>query len=116
MIPNWVALGILGTVIVINRFRVPRAARAGFEAQAAAAVELFQTKEGLIGLDLVQNLDDEELWSLVTRWENVGSYRRALGGYESKVTIVPLLSLSIDEPSAYDQPDEVGSNLPRLAN
>ena len=52
--------------------------------------------------------DAAELWDLVTRWENVGSYRRALGGFESKMTIVPLLSLAVDEPSAFDSADEVG--------
>jgi hypothetical protein len=35
-------------------------------------------------------------------WENIGSYRRALSPYEVKLTAVPLLSLAIDEPSAYD--------------
>ncbi|WP_420175171.1 antibiotic biosynthesis monooxygenase family protein [Luteococcus sp. OSA5] len=102
-------------MIVINRFRVPAASQSAFRAQADAAVQLFETKPGLLSIDLVQNLDDQDLWSLVTRWENVGSYRRALGGYESKMTIVPLLSLSIDEPSAYDTAEEVGSNVPRMA-
>ncbi|GAA1393814.1 antibiotic biosynthesis monooxygenase family protein [Luteococcus peritonei] len=100
-------------MLVINRFRVPEVQALSFQAQAATAVDLFRTKAGLVSIDLVQNLDDPELWALVTRWENVGSYRRALGGYESKVTIVPLLSLSIDEPSAFDSADEVGQNLPR---
>jgi hypothetical protein len=35
-------------------------------------------------------------------WENVGSYRRALSPYEVKLTAVPLLSLAIDEPTAYE--------------
>ena len=41
---------------------------------------------------------------LVTRWANVGSYRRALQGYEAKVVVVPLLSEALDEPSAYEDP------------
>ncbi|MEL4358509.1 MULTISPECIES: antibiotic biosynthesis monooxygenase family protein [unclassified Luteococcus] len=100
-------------MIVINRFRVPPAQQPAFRAQAQAAVELFGTKPGLQSIDLVQNLDEPQLWALVTRWEHVGAYRRALGGFESKMTIVPLLSLSLDEPSAFDLPDEVGQNLPR---
>ena len=35
-------------------------------------------------------------------WENVGSYRRALSPFEVKMTAVPLLSRSIDEPTAYE--------------
>ena len=45
------------------------------------------------------------LWTITTRWENVGSYRRALQGYESKMVVVPLLSRAIDEPSAYEDPE-----------
>ena len=47
------------------------------------------------------------------RWKDVGSYRRALGGYESKVVVVPLLSEAVDEASAYDVPERVGENIPR---
>jgi hypothetical protein len=42
---------------------------------------------------------------LVTRWRDVGSYRRALQGDESKMTLVPLLSEALDEPSAYQDPE-----------
>lgn len=96
-------------MIVVNRFR----AGPGFDLELAPAVELLRGKPGLIDIDLAQNLDDPELWVLVSRWENVGSYRRALGGFESKAVVVPLLSRAIDEPSAYAAPDEVGENLPR---
>lgn len=100
-------------MIVVNRFRVEPAQRSGFQAQAAAAVEVLRARPGLLGIELVQNLDDEALWALVSTWQHVGAYRRALGGFESKTVVVPLLSLAIDEPSAYDQPGEVGQNLPR---
>lgn len=101
-------------VIVVNRFRVPEAEGLAFEADAAEALELLRAKPGLHAVDLVRNLDDPELWALITRWEHVGAYRRALGGYESKMVLVPFLSRSIDEPSAYDLPDEVGQNMPRV--
>ena len=35
------------------------------------------------------------------------------GGFEAKMVLVPLLSEAIDEPSAYDAPEDVGENLPR---
>lgn len=101
-------------MIVVNRFRVPESEALAYAAAAAPALELLRTKPGLRSLDHVRNLDDPELWALVTHWENVGAYRRALGGYESKMTLVPFLSRSIDEPSAYDDPAEVGENLPRV--
>jgi hypothetical protein len=100
-------------VIVVHRFRVPAADRPGFETTADPAVRLLASRTGLLSLDFGVNLDDPELWILATRWVDVGSYRRALSGYESRVTIYPLLALVIDEPSAYDDPHEVGSNRPR---
>lgn len=102
-------------MIVVNRFRVPDGERPGFEARAGAALDLLRSKPGLVSADLVQNLDEPELWAIVSHWDQVGSYRRALNGYESKVTIVPLLSLAIDEPSAYADPADVGQNRPRGA-
>ncbi|GAB3702318.1 antibiotic biosynthesis monooxygenase family protein [Mariniluteicoccus flavus] len=101
-------------MIVVNRFRVTDADGLAFHAAAEPAVALLRTKAGLQSVDLVQNLDEPDLWALVTRWDHVGAYRRALGGFESKMTLVPFLSRSIDEPSAYDAPEHVGENLPRV--
>ena len=100
-------------MIVLNRFRVPHEQRDGFLAQAHAALELLRTKPGLVSADLVQNLDEPDLWALVSHWDQVGSYRRALNGFESKTVLVPMLSLAIDEASAYDAPEHVGTNVPR---
>jgi hypothetical protein len=43
------------------------------------------------------------LWSLVTHWENVGSYRRALSNLNVKMNAIPLLAQAIDEPGAYER-------------
>ena len=99
-------------MIVVCRFRVPQAERAAFEAAAAPAVQLLTAQPGLLGLDFGVNLDDPELWALVTRWADVGSYRRALGSTNRPV-LWPLLALAIDEPSAYDDAEAVGQNIPR---
>lgn len=101
-------------MIVVNRFRVADADAQAFAQDAEAPLALLRTKPGLRSADLVQNLDEPELWALVSAWEHVGAYRRALGGNESKMVLVPFLSRSIDEPSAYAAPAEVGENLPRV--
>lgn len=100
--------------MVINRFRVEPRSENEFHERATPAIELLRSKEGLELLDFGQNLDEPDLWALVTRWRNVGSYRRALSGMESKMIVVPFLSLSIDEASAFDDPENVGENLPRV--
>jgi quinol monooxygenase YgiN len=92
-------------VIVIIRFEVDPERVPEFRSRAEAAVALLAEKPGHLSGELARNLDDPILWTITTRWRDVGSYRRALQGYESKTVVVPLLSLALDEPSAYEHPD-----------
>ncbi len=89
-------------MLVVSRFRVPESDatefRAGLERARAALADRPGYATGRIG----RNLDDQTLWTLVTTWENVGAYRRALSSYDVKLHAVPLLSRAIDEPSAYE--------------
>jgi len=94
-------------MIALSRFRVPAADVAAFRVGADDAVKVLSTKDGMLSIDLAQNLDDRELWTITSRWSDIGSYRRALGGLESKMVVVPLLSLAIDEPSAFEDPDQL---------
>ncbi len=100
-------------VFVLTRFRVPEAETAEFEDAARAAIAVLSARPGAESVDLVRNLDDPDLWAIVGRWADVGSYRRALGGMESRMVVMPLLSRAIDEASAYLDPGEVGVNVPR---
>ncbi len=90
-------------MIAIARFRVPTGQAAEFRAQLERALEVFSEREGFTFGDIGQNLDEPELWSLVTHWLNVGSYRRALSSTAVKMEVVPLLSTAIDEPGAYSK-------------
>jgi len=86
-------------VLVVNRFRDDGLSLRD-ELRASLAVLLAQPgcEDGRIG----RNVDEPSLWVMVTRWRDVGSYRRALSSYDVKVTAVPLLSQALDEPSAYE--------------
>lgn len=89
-------------MLVITRFRVVDGD--GFQSRVDAALEVLRARDGFESATLQQNLDDPDLWVLVIGWRNVGTYRRALQGYESKLVVVPLLSEALDEPSAYEDP------------
>jgi hypothetical protein len=90
-------------VLVVNRFRVPEEAESGFRAELEAALAVLAQQRGYADGRLGRNVDDPELWTMVTRWRDVGSYRRALSSYDVKLGAVPLLSRSVDEPSAYEE-------------
>lgn len=97
-------------MIAISRFRCPGVA---FDELAAPVTQWWSACEGCIGIDVVQNLDEPDLWAIVGRWQSVGAYRRSFNGYEAKMLLTPLLSRAIDEPSAYLPADETGLNVPR---
>jgi quinol monooxygenase YgiN len=103
-------------VLVLTRFRVPVAEELAFVERAQAAIAVLRQRGGLLSLDFGRNLDEPDLWTITTRWADVGSYRRALSGIESKSVVVPLLSLALDEPSAYEDPELVGENWARGAD
>jgi quinol monooxygenase YgiN len=90
-------------MIAIARFRTPLAGQEAFRASLERAYQVFSEREGFISGDFGQNLDDNELWTLVTHWVNVGSYRRALSSTVIKMEVFPLLATAIDEPGAYSK-------------
>lgn len=103
-------------MLVVTRLRAPSspssASNATEELRAGLqrSLEILRDKPGFVGGEVGRNVDDPDLWVLSTRWTNVGSYRRALGSYESKMFIQPLMIHAVDEPSAYEVVEE-GTDL-----
>ncbi len=107
-------------MLVVNRFRVagepggsgypdgrdapavPGAAAAQFAERARAALAAFAACPGFADGRLGRSADDPTWWCLVTRWDSVGAYRRALGSYQVKLTATPLLAEAVEEPSAFE--------------
>jgi hypothetical protein len=106
-------------VLVVTRLRAPEsdaAAGEGLRRGLLQALAILAAKPGWVGGDVGRNVDDPSLWVLTTRWENVGSYRRALGSYEGKMHIQPLMVHALDEPSAYEVVEEgtdLNESIPR---
>jgi quinol monooxygenase YgiN len=90
-------------MIAIARFKVPAAQSSDIRAQLERALKAFSERDGFLSGDFGQNLDENDLWTLVTHWQNVGSYRRALSSTTIKMEVVPLLATAIDEPGAYSK-------------
>ncbi|MEV6494050.1 antibiotic biosynthesis monooxygenase, partial [Actinoplanes sp. NPDC051633] len=86
-------------MLVLNRFVVP--SDTAFVERAHAALAALSSCVGYVSGRLTRALDDPAHWTLVTEWESVGAYRRALGTFDVKVHATPLLSESRDEPSAF---------------
>ena len=104
-------------MLVVTRLRTPSgpdgpdpAAADDLRRGLLHALEILASKPGHVGGEVGRNVDDPTLWVLTTRWANVGSYRRALGSYEGKMHIQPLMVHALDEPSAYEVVEE-GTDL-----
>ncbi|GAA0549002.1 hypothetical protein GCM10010172_33740 [Paractinoplanes ferrugineus] len=89
-------------MLVLNRFVVPGETQDGFVLRAHAALTALAERPGYLSGRLTRAIDDPDHWTLVTEWESVGAYRRALGGFDVKVHATPLLSESVDVPSAFE--------------
>jgi hypothetical protein len=88
-------------VLVVNRFVVP-GDDTDFRTRAVAALAALGARPGYLRGRLGRAFDDPSQWTLLTEWESVGAYRRALSAYDVKVNATPLLAESLDEPSAFE--------------
>ena len=88
-------------MLVVNRFVVD-GDDADFRTRAGTALAALAARPGYLRGRLGRAYDDPTAWTLVTEWESVGAYRRALSSYDVKLHATPLLAESVDEPSAYE--------------
>jgi quinol monooxygenase YgiN len=89
-------------VIVVTRHRIGDGHGPDFRVAARDALDVLAGRPGFLDGYVARAVDDAGLWTVVTVWRDVGSYRRALSGYEAKMRVVPLLSTAVDEPSAFE--------------
>jgi heme oxygenase (mycobilin-producing) len=90
------------SVLVVNRFVVD-GDDADFRTRAGTALAALAARPGYLRGRLGRAYDDPTRWTLLTEWESVGAYRRALSAYDVKVNATPLLAESLDEPSAFEE-------------
>ncbi|GAA2098708.1 antibiotic biosynthesis monooxygenase family protein [Actinomadura alba] len=89
-------------MIAITRCHVPIEDSATFTDQASAVLQALSACPGHRYGRLGRTLDDPTLWALVTEWDGAGFYRRALGTDDVRMAFIPLSTLAIDEPGAYE--------------
>lgn len=87
-------------MIVVSRFQV--APDSGFAERARAALQAFAACRGFVRGHLGRAADDPQLWTIVTQWESVGGFRRALSTYDVKLHATPLLAEALPEAGAYE--------------
>ncbi|HEX3334826.1 MAG TPA: antibiotic biosynthesis monooxygenase [Jatrophihabitans sp.] len=74
-----------------------------FAERARTALAALAARPGYLRGTLGRSTDDPAAWLLLTEWENVGSYRRALGGFDVKLHATPLLACALDVPGGFEE-------------
>ena len=88
-------------MFAVTRFRALGTDGEALAAAVAPLMAALAARPGFRDGELGRSADDPELWALVTRWDGVGSYRRALSAAEVKITGAPVWVHAIDEPGVY---------------
>jgi hypothetical protein len=94
-----------GAVLVVTRFIVPEDAFKAAEGFAAGLQRLcaaLSTRPGHLHSRMAQAIDDPRRWVLVSEWEGVGAWRRALSPYEVRIEAMPLMAYAESEPGVYE--------------
>jgi heme oxygenase (mycobilin-producing) len=99
-------------VLAVIRLRPPAdvVAAESFPADVRAAIDALTARPGHVSTRLARAIEDPACWVLVSEWENVGSYRRAIGSYDFKLASPAFMAAAVSEPSAYEVVDSSSSN------
>ncbi|WP_232303989.1 antibiotic biosynthesis monooxygenase [Pseudofrankia sp. DC12] len=89
-------------VLAMVRFQVPDASFGVFAGGAEATLAALAQARGFQGGRLARAVDDPDAWVLVTQWDGPGAWRRALGGFEVRQLLAPLLGWALDAPGAFE--------------
>jgi quinol monooxygenase YgiN len=94
-------------VFAVTRLRAQGQDGEALAAAVAPLLAALAARPGFRDGELGRSADDPSLWALVTRWDGVGTYRRALSAAEVKIAGAPVWVHALDEPGAYLPVDDV---------
>ena len=88
-------------MFAVTRLRAHGSDGEALAAAVAALLGALAARPGFRDGELGHSADDPDLWALVTRWDGVGAYRRALSAAEVKIAGAPVWVHALDEPGVY---------------
>ncbi|RBY95301.1 antibiotic biosynthesis monooxygenase [Blastococcus sp. TF02-8] len=88
-------------MFAVTRLRVGPDEATELAAQVQVLLAALGGRPGFVDGEVGTAADDPGLWALVTRWDGVGSYRRALSAHEVKIAGAPVWVHAVDEPGVY---------------
>ena len=96
-------------MFVVTRLRAADGDDGRLASDSRELLAALAARPGFRDGELGRSADDPSLWALLTRWDGVGTYRRALSAAEVKIAGAPVWVHALDEPGAYLPVDDVTS-------
>ncbi|MGY1707673.1 antibiotic biosynthesis monooxygenase family protein [Geodermatophilus sp. SYSU D00697] len=96
-------------MFAVTRLRVSGGDAGTLAADVAVLLAALAARPGFRDGELGRSADDPGLWALVTRWDGVGAYRRALSAAEVKIAGAPVWVHALDEPGVYLPGENAGN-------
>lgn len=91
---------MLGTFHSLWTFEVDENTK--WNENARAALSILQKQGGFLSANIFHSADEPQRYLVQTDWQDVGSYRRALGSMDSKLGVWPFLADMKDEITAFE--------------
>ncbi|MGY1688813.1 antibiotic biosynthesis monooxygenase family protein [Geodermatophilus sp. SYSU D01105] len=95
-------------MFAVTRLRVSGDDAGALAADVEVLLAALAARPGFRDGELGRSADDPGLWALVTRWDGVGAYRRALSAAEVKIAGAPVWVHALDEPGVYLPGEDAG--------
>lgn len=90
-------------MLAVNRLRALGSPDDQVGAELATLIGALATQPGFQRARAGRCLDEPDVWILLTEWESVGTYRRALSSHAVKSSGYPVFTRIIDEPGAFEE-------------
>jgi hypothetical protein len=71
--------------------------------KARSALQILQKQSGFISANIFHSADEPQRYVIQVDWQDVGSYRRAMGSMDSKIGVWPFLADMKDEITAFEK-------------
>ncbi len=97
-------------MFAVTRLRADGEDGVALAVAVAALLRALSARPGFRDGELGRSADDPALWALVTRWDGVGAYRRALSASEVKITGAPVWVHAVDEPGVYLRAEDTATD------
>lgn len=89
-------------LLAVNRLRGFNDPDKQLREELSALIAVLATLPGFRSARAGRCLDEPDLWMLLSEWDNVGTYRRALSSNAVKTSGQPVFVRIVDEPGAYE--------------